>query len=209
MIAAIIPAAGQSRRMGVQKVLLPFGTTTVIGHIVDQLRYGGIAEIYVVVGHHAERIAWALSKRPVHFVPNPEYQQTEMLSSIRCGLRALPEDCTAILLALGDQPAITAAIIRCIIEGFSNGDRGIVVPVYRGRRGHPLLFARRYCHEVLTSYDDVGLRGLIAAHSEDALELSVPNSDVLSDIDHPEDYRREVARLAAGKTGGSAETGHD
>jgi len=203
MIAAIVPAAGQSRRMGVQKA------TTVIGHIVDQLRQGGIGEIYVVVGHHADRIAEGLSNRPVHFVLNPEYQQTEMLSSIRCGLRALPEECAAILLALGDQPAITATLIHSMTEAFSTGGRGIVVPVYRGRRGHPLLFARHYCQEVLSSYDDVGLQGLVAAHSSDALELCVSNSEVLSDIDYPEDYRREVARLAAGQTGGSAEAGDD
>ncbi len=195
MIAAMIPAAGQSRRMGVQKALLPFGATTVIGHIVNQLRQGGIGEIYVVVGHHADRIAEALSNRPVHFVLNPDYQRTEMLASIRCGLRALPQDCAAILLALGDQPAVTATLIHAMTEAFLTGGRGIVVPVCRGRRGHPLLFARHYCQEVLSSYDDVGLRGLVAAHSSDALELCVPNAEVLADIDYPEDYRRQLARI--------------
>jgi molybdenum cofactor cytidylyltransferase len=207
MIAAIIPAAGQSRRMGVQKTLLPFGPTTVIGHIVDQIRQGGIDEIYVVVGYHAGRVVQALSGRPVRFVPNPQYRQTEMLSSIRCGLRALPQDCTAILLALGDQPAITATLIRSMTEAFATGRRGIVVPVYRRRRGHPLLFARHYCQEVLTRYDDVGLRGLVSAHAEDVFELCVPNSEVLSDVDFPEDYRREVARLAARCAGGGAPNG--
>jgi molybdenum cofactor cytidylyltransferase len=209
MIAAIVPAAGQSRRMGAQKALLPFGATTVIGHIVDRLRQGGIGDIYVVVGAHADRMAEALSGTPVHIVLNPDYRQTEMLSSIRCGLRALPEDCEAILLALGDQPAIAAKLIRAMTEAFAGSGHGIVVPVFRGRRGHPLLFARRYCEEVLSRYDEAGLRGLLAAHFEDILELCVPNAEVLSDMDHPEEYRREIARLGAVTTRGIAEIGDD
>ena len=196
MICAIIPAAGQSRRMGVQKHLLPFGATTVIGHIVDELLRGGVDEIHVVVGHQADRIAEAMSGRSVHIVPNPDYRQTEMLSSVRCGLRALPSTCEAILVALGDQPAITAELVRAMIETFSSAGRGIVVPIHGGRRGHPLLFARRYCGEILAKYDELGLRGLLAAHPEDVFELSVSSSAVLSDMNFPEDYRRELARLA-------------
>ncbi len=195
MIGAIIPAAGQSRRMGVQKHLLPFGATTVIGHIVDQIFQGGISDVRVVVGHQADRIAAALSGRPVRIVPNPDYRQTDMLSSVRCGLRALPPTCEAILVALGDQPAITAELVRTMGESFSATGEGIVVPAYGGKRGHPLLFATRYGSEILTSYDDVGLRGLLAAHSEAVFELSVATSAVLSDMDYPEDYRRELARL--------------
>jgi molybdenum cofactor cytidylyltransferase len=195
MICAIIPAAGQSRRMGVQKHLLPFGVTTVIGHIVDQLRQGGIDEVCVVVGHQADRIAAALAGRPVHIVHNPDYRQTEMLSSVRCGLRALPKACEAILMALGDQPSITAELVRAMTESFSAAGKGIVVPIHGGQRGHPLLFAQRYCGEILTGYEEVGLRGLLAAHPEDIFELHVATSAVLSDMDYPEDYRRELARL--------------
>jgi molybdenum cofactor cytidylyltransferase len=108
MIRAILPAAGQSRRMGVQKHLLPFGASTVIEHIVDELLRAGVDEIHVVVGHQADRIAAALSGRPVQIVSNPDFEKTEMLSSVRCGLQALPSDCAAILVAPGDQPAITA-----------------------------------------------------------------------------------------------------
>jgi molybdenum cofactor cytidylyltransferase len=197
MISAIIPAAGQSRRMGVQKQLLPFGATTVIGHIVDQLVLGGVGDVCVVVGHQADQLAEALASRTVRIVPNPDYRETEMLSSVRCGLRTLPPDCEAIVVALGDQPAITAELVRAMIEAFSSAGKGIVVPSYGGRRGHPLLFAKRYCSEILSDYDDVGARGVVATHKEDVFELSVPSSAVLSDMNYPEDYRRELARLAA------------
>ena len=132
MICAIVPAAGQSRRMGVQKHLLPFAAGTVIGHIVDQLLQGGVAEVFVVAGHQADQIVAALSARPVHIVQNLEYRQTEMLSSVRCGLRALPATCEAVLMALGDQPSITAELIRAMIESFAAGKKGIVVPFHGG-----------------------------------------------------------------------------
>jgi molybdenum cofactor cytidylyltransferase len=108
MIIAVVPAAGRSRRMGVSKQLLPFAGTTVIGRIVDELRRSRIDEICVVVGHQADRLRQALDGRPVRIVANPDYQRTDMLASIRCGLAAMPADCRAILVALGDQPAITA-----------------------------------------------------------------------------------------------------
>ncbi len=201
MISAIIPAAGLSRRMGVPKHLLPFGGTTVIGHIVDQLVQGGVDEVRVVVGHHADQIAQALSHRPVSMILNPDYQQTDMLASIRCGLKALPEACEMVLVALGDQPAVTAALVRDMIASCSTAAGGIVVPVYGERLGHPLLFSKRYCGEILASYDDVGLRGLLAAHPQDIMELRVPTPAVLSDMDCPSDYRRELARLTTKTTG--------
>ena len=197
MIAAIVPAAGQSRRMGVPKQLLPFAGTTVIGHIVDQLLESHVDEVYVVAGHAADEIRRAVSNRPVRIVANPEYERTDMLASIRCGMRALPKACRAIVVARGDQPAITPHLIDAMIESFATSGKGIVVPVHDGKRGHPLLLDARYGQEILAGYDQVGLRGLLAAHADDIFGLAVPTSAILSDMDYPEDYQRELARLAA------------
>jgi molybdenum cofactor cytidylyltransferase len=197
MVPAILLAAGQSLRMGTPKQLLPFGDTTVIGHIVDQLLQGGVDGVYVVVGHEAERIRQALGDRPVRFVPNPDYRQGEMLSSVRCGLRALPAACTGIFVALGDQPAISVELVRAMLGAFPAASKGILVPTHGGKRGHPLLVAERYRSEILTRFDEFGLRGLLAAHPEDVLECPAQTSAVLSDMDDPEDYRRELARRAA------------
>jgi molybdenum cofactor cytidylyltransferase len=196
MITAVVPAAGQSRRMGAQKQLLPFAGTTVIGHIVDVLLRSRIDDVCVVVGHQADRVRQAIEGRGVRIVVNSDYQQTDMLHSIRCGLAAMPQACRALLIALGDQPAITPEVINAMIDGFSGSGRGIVVPVHTGRRGHPLLLDMKHRNEILTAYDQVGLRGLLAAHADDVFELAVPDSAVLSDMDFPEDYHRELARLS-------------
>ena len=192
MIAAIVPAAGYSHRMGTQKLLLPFGDTTIIGQVVDELLRSRVGEVYVVVGRQAERIEAALSGRKVSIVVNPEYAQG-MLSSVRCGVRALPLSCEAIVVALGDQPGITAELVNTLVEAFSTGRRRILVPVHGGRRGHPLLFSADYRPEILTQHDDLGLRGLLRAHPDDVFELPVSTAAVLSDIDYPEDYQRERA----------------
>ncbi len=197
MIVAIVPAAGLSRRMGVQKQLLPFAGTTVIGHIVDELRRSRIDEVCVVVGHEADRLRAALDGRSVRIVVNPDYERGDMLASIRCSLTEMPSTCRAILVALGDQPAIRAELVNAAIDCFSTCGRGIVVPIHAGRRGHPLLIDIRYRHEILTGLDDVGLRGLLTAHAEDVCEWPASNDGVLSDMNYPEDYRRELARRLA------------
>ncbi len=98
-------------------------------------------------------------------------------------------------MALGDQPSITTALVDALVAAFPRCGGGILVPLHAGRRGHPILFAGRYREEVLTRFDDVGLRGLIQAHPDDVTELAVSDEAVLSDMDYPEDYRRELARL--------------
>jgi len=194
MICAVVLGAGLSSRMGVQKLLLPFGGKTVIAHIVDQLLASAVDDVYVVVGHQGRQVSAELSGRKVTIVDNPDYE-SGMLSSARCGLAHLPAQCSAVLVALGDQPSITSQLIDKMLLTFKAAEKRILVPLYNGRRGHPLLISEFYRDEVLTSYDDVGLRGLLHAHPEDVFELAVSSSAVLSDMDCPEDYKREIARI--------------
>jgi len=194
MICAIVLAAGRSRRMGIQKLLLPFGGKTVIAHIVDQLLVSHIDEVRVVVGYQRKRISRELSGRPVSIVNNSNYK-SGMLSSVRCGLRDLPQQCQAVLVALGDQPSITSKLIDQMLQSFAVTEKRILVPLCRGKRGHPILFSEVYRNEILTQYDNVGLRGILNAHPDDIFELTVSTSAVLSDMDCPEDYRRELALI--------------
>jgi len=180
--------------MGVQKLLLPFGGTTVVGHIVSELNRSVVDTVIVVVGHDGDRVAEELSGRSVSIATNPNYK-AGMLSSVRCGLDALPKQCDAVMVALGDQPAISAGLVDEMVQSFGSTDKGILVPLYRGKRGHPILFSVGYRDEVLERYDDVGLRGLLRTHPDDVYELDVPTSAVLSDMDYPEDYQRERAGL--------------
>ena len=191
MICSIVLAAGLSSRMGVQKLLLPFGGKTVIGHIVDELLASTVGKVHVVAGHQAERISAELSGREVSIVNNPDYM-SGMLSSVRCGLRNMPEKCRAVMVVLGDQPSITTELIDQMLQSFEATEKNILVPLYKGKRGHPILFSSLYRDEILTQYDDVGLRGLLHVHSGDIFELAVSTASVLCDMDCPEDYRREL-----------------
>jgi molybdenum cofactor cytidylyltransferase len=194
MICAVVLAAGCSSRMGSQKLLLPFGSKTVITHIVDQILAASIDQVYVVVGHQQKKIERELSERPVYIVDNPNYE-SGMLSSVRCGLHAVDKKYQAVLVALGDQPSITTALVDQMIHSFDATEKQILVPLYQGRRGHPILFSIIFREEILTNFDDVGLRGLLQSHSDDIFEMNVSSPVVLSDMDCPADYQRELARL--------------
>jgi molybdenum cofactor cytidylyltransferase len=197
MICAIVLAAGRSRRMRGQKLLLRFAGQTVIAHIVDEVSRSPVGQILVVLRKDDQAVAAALAGRRWSAAANPD-PDGDMLSSVRCGLRALPRRCTGVLVILGDQPAVNSVLIGEMIRAYTDSGRGMVVPVYAGQRGHPLLFATRYCEEILTGHDWVGLRGLLQAHPDDILELNVAMPGILADMDQPQDYLRELRRLRNG-----------
>jgi CTP:molybdopterin cytidylyltransferase MocA len=190
---AIVLAAGASTRMGEQKLLLPFSGTTVIAHIIRELHAAGAAAVHVVTGFEPERIRMALVRERVVFAHNPDYTRG-MLSSIRAGLSSAPNDWTAALIALGDQPLMRASHAAALTAAHANDPDRILVPGHAGRRGHPLLLPRRYWREVLEQYDDVGLRGLLTTHAGAVQVVEFGTSDILSDMDTPEDYRRTLER---------------
>ena len=99
-------------------------------------------------------------------------------------------------MVLGDQPGVAAALIDEMAQAFAASGRGIVVPAHEGRRGHPLLFSMRFRDEVLTEYDDTGLRGLLRAHPEAVWEVEQADREALADMDYPADYQCALARLA-------------
>jgi molybdenum cofactor cytidylyltransferase len=192
MICAIILAAGKSLRMGTQKLLLPFAEQTVIGHVADQVIKSPIRQVLVVTAEQSEQIAAALKGKRLSIVINPDFEG-DMLSSIRCGLRALP-GCEAVMILLGDQPAIRSELVGEMIKIFETTNASIIVPTYRGRRGHPILFSSKYCDEVQKRFDNVGLRGLLGAHPEQVHEMKVDDEAVLADMDVRQDYQRETSR---------------
>lgn len=195
-VTAIILAAGASRRMGTQKLLLPFAGTTVIEHVIDQVIAAGVTDIVAVVGADPS-VAEAAGRRSVRIARNAEPERG-MLSSVRCGLRAVPQTSQAVLVVLGDQPSLGPSLLRAMLEASRTSPGKILVPTYDGARGHPLMFPLRYREEVLTRYDEEGLRGLLRAHAGDVLELPSDPS-VLADMDELADYRREVKRHADGR----------
>jgi len=199
MICAIVLAAGRSGRMGTQKLLLPLENKPVVAHVVDALLRSTLEQIVVVTGRDGERLQEALRDRAVTFVQNPE-PEGEMLGSVRCGLRTLPATCDGVLVALGDQPGVTEELVMGLVRAFRETGRGIIIPVCQGRRGHPILFAARFRHEVLSAHTGIGLRGLLDAHPSEIFELPVSAATVLEDMDTPEDYERHKRRTLHRRT---------
>jgi molybdenum cofactor cytidylyltransferase len=181
--------------MGTQKLLLPFGGTTVLGRVAGSLLAAPLNGVVVVVSAAGDAVAAEAMAAGASTVVNPD-PEADMLSSVRCGIRALPGDAEGALVALGDQPTLTASNVKAMLEVFSRRADAVVVPVHGGRRGHPLLFASRWFGDVLTRYDGVGLRGLLAEHAEAILELPVTDEWILRDVDDPQAYERAVRAAA-------------
>ncbi len=200
MISAIILAAGLSRRMGSHKMLLPYGGASVIATVAEQVVASPVDETIVVVGHRGGDVARQLKDAPVRIVENPEYAKG-MLSSVRRGVAAASAQATALMMVLGDQPTLQSSAIERLIAHYRAVEARIVAPSYNGRRGHPLIFDAAYREEILTRFDEVGLRGLMRAHPGAVSVLEVAQSEVLEDLDTPEDYQAALRRLEEKETG--------
>ncbi len=180
--------------MGEQKLLLPYKSKTVIEQVVDEIR-ASVSGVTVVTGYDHERIVSRLGDRHLTFLRNTDFTQG-MITSVRCGLSTMPDDVTGCLLALGDQPGVTASVINRLIKHFDADNAGIVYPLYNEQKGHPLIFSHRYFSEIREHYNDVGLRRLLQAHPNACHPVPVDDIRVLKDIDTPEDYQRETMRLS-------------
>jgi len=192
MVWALILAAGESLRMGSPKLLLPFEGSTILGTVVREVRRSGLSSILVVLGAEQERARAALRDQPVVFVHNPDFRRG-MLSSVQCGLQSLPATASAAMLFLADQPALSGPIIRKLLQARESAVQSLIVPVFAGKRGHPLLFSMKYKDEILTLDPAIGLRQLLINHPGDILEVEVEDESVLKDIDTPEDYQKAGA----------------
>jgi molybdenum cofactor cytidylyltransferase len=186
-IAALVLAAGQSRRMGqANKLLAPVDDRPMIAHAVDAMLASHADPVIVVTGHQAEAVRAALGERPVIWTHNPDYA-LGLSSSLAAGLAALPEDAEGVVIGLGDMPRITAAQIDRLIAAFNPLEgRAICVPTVRGKRGNPVLFATRFVPEMRAIGGDVGARHLIGEHAEEVVEIEFDDDGTLLDIDTPE-----------------------
>jgi molybdenum cofactor cytidylyltransferase len=184
---AIVLAAGSSRRMGSQKLLLPLGNGTMIEQVVDHVLNSKVDKVVVVLGADHQKVKQALGDRPVQFCVNTEHEKG-MFSSVICGLRALPEDAGTALIYLGDQPGIPPAVTNAVLEAYNEELFGIVIPVYEDQRGHPLLVDLKYRREIETLDLEQGLRALRHHFPQDVLEVEVDEPGILVDIDTREDY---------------------
>ena len=189
-IAAIILAAGESKRMGQPKMLLPWGETTVLGQVISVLRSAGIEDVVAVTGGHREEVEAAAIHFGARVAFNTDYARDAMLSSVRCGLGSLKAEAEAALLCLGDQPQIRVGTVRRVCETFREGGSGLVVPSHAMRRGHPWLVARRLWEDVLNLRAPRSLRDFLNAHAAGIEYVEIDDPGILEDLDTPEDYRK-------------------
>jgi molybdenum cofactor cytidylyltransferase len=145
----------------------------------------------VVLGSGREDILKRIEKLPVRHCHNIDFRNG-MLSSVKCGLLSVPADAGAIIIFLGDQPKIESVITDKIIDAYLRSGKGIIIPVYNGRCGHPLLVDNRYREEIFMLKPEEGLKALRTRFPGDVLEVEVNTPSVVNDIDTPEEYLNEI-----------------
>lgn len=188
---AIVLAAGESKRMGSPKMLLPWKGKTIIEQVVENALASYVSGVVLVLGAGSYGIKSITSRYDIIHCYNEQYQ-SGMLSSVRCGFNALPDECSAVVVMPGDQPMIGADEINRVITARGRSGKGIVVPVYEGRRGHPLLIDSSYREEVMALPENEGLRALAARYPGDVFEAETDDPSVVRDIDTREDYLNEL-----------------
>jgi len=193
MIVGIILSAGESKRMGTPKQLLPWGKTIILQQVIDNALASHLGQVILVLGSRAGEIAGKIKLSPkTRIVINNVYQEG-MSSSVKCGVMNAPASAEAFMLLLGDQPFISPAIINRVLAEYQKSKYGIVIPVYNGKRGHPVIFAAKYKQELLAIADQ-GAKTVVNNHLRDILEVPLDVPEILTDIDTPQDYQKAKAQ---------------
>ena len=185
-VAAIVLAAGQSRRMGpINKLLADIGGKPMTAHVVDAAIESGASPVIVVTGHEPERLEEALAERNVRFIHNPDFADG-LSTSLRAGLSLLDADIDGAVVCLGDMPGVSAAHIDRLIAAFDPAaGHAIIVPTFNGKRGNPVLWHRRFFARMSDVSGDVGARHLIGDNEDSLLEIAMDDDAILADLDTP------------------------
>ncbi|MBT5240639.1 MAG: NTP transferase domain-containing protein [Rhodospirillaceae bacterium] len=191
VIGAVVLAAGQSRRMGpINKLLEPINEVPLIRHTVERVLASKVDSVVVVTGHQSREVEQALSGLKVIFAHNPEFEGG-LSTSLGAGLTAVPNACSGAVVCLGDMPGILSDHINALIDQFDpEAGRSIGVPVHLGKRGNPIVWARRFFDAMADVSGDVGARHLIGANVDLVYEVDFEDTAVLTDLDTPEQWAK-------------------
>jgi molybdenum cofactor cytidylyltransferase len=188
---AIVLAAGMSTRMGTQKLLLPFDGKTIVEKVVENILNSGIGNVVVVLGANSVEITEVLKSWPVQTIRNKNFLEG-MHTSVITGVKALPSEARAVMIFLGDQPFIPENVSAKVIEAWNNSGKGIVIPLFNGKRGHPPLYDLKIRQEILNLDPSVGLRSVALKFPDEILEVETFCPEIVRDIDTRKDYLREL-----------------
>ncbi len=193
-IWAIILAAGEAKRMKVPKMLLHFNGKTMIEMVIENVIRSEVFRTLVVLGSYRDEILGSIVHLPVDHCYNEDYRKG-MLSSVQSGFKSLPSNFDAVLIFPGDQPFIEPAVTNLIIKAYRESRKGIIIPLYGKKRGHPLLIDSRYREEINILEENEGLRSLSKLHHDDVFEVKTNSPGILKDFDTKEDYLNELNKL--------------
>jgi molybdenum cofactor cytidylyltransferase len=186
LLAVVILSAGASSRMGRPKALIPFREGTFLQHLLDVTRHPKIGVTRVVLGAGAEEIRTAAKLDPSVVVVNPDWEKGQ-LSSICAGVRSLADIATdGLVLCPVDHPLVSAALVNDLVEQFYESGKTVVLPTYKGRRGHPVIFSSTVYQDLLAAPSEKGARAVVWAHAADVLEVSTDEEGILLNINNPD-----------------------
>ncbi len=189
MLAAVILSGGSSSRMGSPKALLPYQGRPFLEHLLEVTVHRQIGERRVVLGAHAESIAKSIDLSADEIVINDEWERGQ-LSSIHAAIRSLPAGTDGLLICLIDHPLISVDLVNELIEQFYVTHANIVLPVYEGRRGHPVIFPASLYDELLQAPMEKGARAVVWAHAEEVLEVPTNEEGCVLNLNDPETLQR-------------------
>ncbi len=195
-VSAVVLAAGMSRRMGTPKQLLRIGGETILERTLKNVRVSAVGEIVLVLGYAAESVEKEISTERMKVVHNKDYQQG-MGASLRAGLAAVDANASAALIVLADQPFVRAETLDQLIACHQESKPQIIIPMYKGFRGNPVLLDRSVFPELNELRGDVGCRAIFGNHTENIRKLAVDDAGILLDIDSQEEYQKLERGYAA------------
>ena len=195
MISAIVLAAGKSARMGkVNKMLLPYKASIVIGTVVAALVNSLVDEIIIVENQDASIAEHLDNNAKVKFVINKDADQG-LTSSIQCGVKTASNNSTGYLICLGDMPLITNIDYNLLINKLlSINHKVILMPIHNKKRGNPVLFSASFKEDILLLQDNSGCKPVVTANNDFVTEVPFPNNNCHVDIDTMADYKRMISQ---------------
>jgi len=192
MLAAAILSAGESSRMGSPKALLPYRGATFLEHLIEVTRHPRIGITYIVLGAGADSIRDKLELDAAWIVVNDEWEKGQ-LSSIQAAVRSLPAGQTeGMILCPVDHPLVSAKLVSQLIEEFDSAGKAVVLPTYRGRRGHPVIFRATLYDELLRATPEIGARQVVWAHADEISEVPTEEQGVVLNLNDPETLRKAL-----------------
>ena len=190
-VDAVVLAAGKSTRMGQQKLLMPYKKGTIIKSVIREINDSLVNTTIVVTGSDEQELSKELAEYDINIVFNEKFE-SGMLSSVQKGSASLNEEVSGMLVLLGDQPMVSAKVIDRLISVFQKTEKGLLVPTFKGKRGHPVLISAKYREAIKSLNPEIGLRELFQKNTFDILEIEMDTENILKDIDTPEDYKAET-----------------